>query len=100
MEYTDQQEQENVKKYADEMTLVDREGNETKFSVVAGLFYKKEFYLLLKPHNLPDSMGEDEALVFKVTETEDGDNYDIVLDSAVIDAVFAEYERLCALKKN
>ena len=40
-------------------------------------------------------MSEDEALVFKVSKAKNGeDSFEIELDEAVIDAVFAEYEKL------
>ena len=40
-------------------------------------------------------MADDEALVFKVSRLENGeDKFEIELDDEVIDAVFAEYNRL------
>ena len=40
-------------------------------------------------------MDDDEALVFKVTRGKDGeDKFEIELDDNIIDAVFAEYNRL------
>ena len=40
-------------------------------------------------------MQEDEALVFKVTRGDDGeDRFEIELDDEIIDAVFTEYNRL------
>ena len=40
-------------------------------------------------------MSDDEALVFKVGKNNDGsDKYEIELDDNIIDAVFAEYDRL------
>ncbi|MBO7292730.1 MAG: DUF1292 domain-containing protein, partial [Clostridia bacterium] len=44
---------------------------------------------------LREGMAEDEALVFKVSRDEDGnDRFEIELDDEAIDAVFAEYNRL------
>ena len=40
-------------------------------------------------------MSDDEALVFKVTRGKDGeDKFEIELDDSIIDAVFAEYNKL------
>ena len=39
-------------------------------------------------------MSDDEALVFEVTSNGEDANYSIVLDDDIIDAVFAEYEKL------
>jgi hypothetical protein len=40
-------------------------------------------------------MDDDEALVFKVSRGKDGeDKFEIELDDSVIDAVFAEYNKL------
>ena len=40
-------------------------------------------------------LDDDEALVFKVTRGKDGeDKFEIELDDSVIDAVFAEYNKL------
>ena len=50
---------------------------------------------VLQPVELLEGMSEDEALVFKVSKDEQGnDNFEIELDDAVIDAVFAEYQKL------
>ncbi len=49
----------------------------------------------MQPVELLDGMEEDEALVFKVTRGQDGeDKFEIELDDSVIDAVFDEYNRL------
>ena len=40
-------------------------------------------------------MSDDEALVFKVSRLQDGqDRFEIELDDEIIDAVFLEYNRL------
>ena len=44
---------------------------------------------------LLDGMGDNEALVFKVTRGDKGeDKFSIELDEDIIEAVFAEYNRL------
>ena len=79
----------------DIVTLLGAEGEEIDFVEIAGIAYGGEFYAILQPVELLEGMEEDEALVFKVSRGEDGeDRFDIVLDDEIIDAVFAEYEKL------
>ncbi len=79
----------------DIVTLVSSEGEEVDFVEVAGIAFQGEFYAILQPVELLEGMEEDEALVFKVTKGEGGeDKFEIELDDAVIDAVFAEYNKL------
>ena len=79
----------------DIVTLLSAEGEEIDFVEIAGIAYKGSFYAILQPVELLDGMDDDEALVFKVSRNEDGeDKFEIELDDEVIDAVFAEYNRL------
>ncbi len=77
------------------LTLLSGDGEEVDFVEIAGIAYDGEFYAILQPVELLDGMEDDEALVFKVTTNDDGEsNYAIELDDEIIDAVFAEYNRL------
>lgn len=79
----------------DIVTLLSAEGEEIDFVEIAGIAYKGAFYAILQPVELLDGMDDDEALVFKVTRGKDGeDKFEIELDDATIDAVFAEYNKL------
>ena len=79
----------------DIITLTTADGEEVDFVEIAGIAYRGNFYVILQPVELLDGMEEDEALVFKVTRgKEDDDKFEIELDDAIIDAVFAEYNRL------
>lgn len=79
----------------DIITLLTASGEEVDFVEIAGIAYKGNFYAILQPVELLEGMEEDEALVFKVTRGEDGeDKFEIELDDDVIDAVFTEYNRL------
>ncbi len=79
----------------DIVTLLSADGEEIDFVEIAGIAYKGSFYAILQPVELLDGMDDDEALVFKVTRGKDGeDKFEIELDDAVIDAVFAEYNKL------
>lgn len=76
------------------ITLTDDEGNDVDFEEIAGIEIDDRFYLILVPVELPEGMGEDEALVFEVSGEEGDENFEMVVDDAILDAVFAEYERL------
>lgn len=79
----------------DIVTLLSADGEEIDFIEIAGIAHKGEFYAILQPVELLDGMDDDEALVFHVTRTESGeDKFEIVLDDEIIDAVFAEYNKL------
>ena len=79
----------------DIVTLLSADGEEIDFVEIAGIAHKGSFYAILQPVELLDGMDDDEALVFKVTRGKDGeDKFEIELDDNIIDAVFAEYNRL------
>ena len=81
----------------DIVTLVNEEGEEIEFVEIAGIAYRGNFYAVLQPVELLDGMGEDEALVFKVTKGENGeDNFEIEIDETIIKAVYEEYLKLIA----
>ncbi len=76
------------------ITLVNDAGEEVDFIEIAGILYGDGFYVILQPVELLEGMGEDEALVFQVTEAEDGNKFEMVMDDDIIDGVFEEYNRL------
>ena len=79
----------------DIITLLSATGEEIDFVEIAGIVHKGNFYAILQPVELLEGMADDEALVFNVSKNEAGeDKFDIVLDDEIIDAVFAEYNRL------
>lgn len=79
----------------DYVTLMSANGEEINFIEIAGIAHDGNFYAILQPVELLDGMGEDEAMVFQVTRNDDGnDSFTIVLDDAVIDAVFEKYTEL------
>lgn len=93
-----QTKEKNVNNFEDDddiITLTTADGEEVDFIEVAGIEHKNDFYVILQPVELLDGMGEDEALVFKVTKGDgDEDKFEIVTDEEIIDAVFAEYNRI------
>jgi len=79
----------------DIVTLLSADGEEIDFVEIAGIAHKGSFYAILQPVELLEGMSDDEALVFKVSRTENGeDKFEIEPDDEIIDAVFAEYYRL------
>jgi hypothetical protein len=79
----------------DVVTLLSATGEEISFIEIAGIAYQGNFYAILQPVELLEGMEDDEALVFKVSRTEQGeDKFEIELDDEIIDAVFKEYNRL------
>ena len=79
----------------DIVTLLSANGEEVEFIEIAGIAHQGCFYVILQPVELIEGMADDEALVFKVSRTENGeDKFEIELDDEIIDAVFKEYNRL------
>ena len=79
----------------DIVTLLSKDGEEIRFVEIAGIAHKGNFYAILQPEELIEGMNDDEALVFKVTRGEDGqDKFEIELDDEIIDAVFKTYYKL------
>ena len=78
----------------DIVTLMSATGEEIDFVEIAGIAYKGHFYAILQPVELLDGMNDDEALVFEVTRADGNDRFEIVVDDEIIDAVFAEYNKL------
>ena len=87
----------NDEEFADDdiITLTTADGEEVDFVEIAGIAHGGKFYAILQPVELLEGMDEDEALVFEVVRNADGsDGFNVVLDDEIIDAVFAEYNRL------
>lgn len=79
----------------DIVTLLSADGEEIDFVEIAGIAHKGNFYAILQPVELLDGMEDDEALVFKVSRGENGeDKFEIELDDEIIDAVFEQYNKL------
>ena len=79
----------------DIVTLLSADGEEIDFVEIAGIAHKGNFYAILQPVELIEGMDDDEALVFKVSRGKDGeDKFEIELDDSIIEAVFAEYNKL------
>lgn len=79
----------------DTITLLNSNGEQIQFIEIAGIAHKGNFYAILQPVELIEGMAGDEALVFKVSRAENGeDKFEIVLDDEIINAVFETYNKL------
>ena len=88
-------EREEIYENDDIVTLKSADGENIDFIEIAGIAHKGSFYAILQPVELLEGMADDEALVFKVSRLQDGqDKFEIELDDEIIDAVFSEYNRL------
>ena len=79
----------------DNIKLYNEENQEVEFEQIALIPLEEKTYAILKPVDTMEGIADDEALVFKVTRGKDGeDKFEIELDDSVVDAVFAEYNKL------
>lgn len=85
----------------DTITLSSQNGEEIDFNVIVGISLKGAhagYYVILRPAQEVEGLeiGDDEALVFRIKKDfatgEEG--FEIEMDDATIEAVFAEYNRL------
>ena len=79
------------------VTLVTDQGEEVDFDVIASITLDEKLYFIMQPVELFEDMTEEDCLVFAVTPVNDEeDKFDIVTDEKIIEAVFAEYDKLVA----
>ena len=78
------------------ITLVAEDGNEIDFLIAAVIPYDGKMYAILQPVELLEGMEDDEALVFECDE----ENFDLVTEDEILDAVFQKYEETFANGQN
>jgi len=75
--------------------LYDEKEEEVEFEQIAIIPVKEEVYAILKPVKKLDGLEDDQALVFSLEETEEGEELlNVVEDDDIIDIVFDEYDKL------
>ena len=85
----------------DIVILKTADGEEIQFVEIAGIAHKGNFYAILQPVELIEGMQDDEALVFKVSRGENGeDRFEIELDDEIITKVFEIYNQLLDNSEN
>ena len=62
-------------------------GKEMTFEIIADLTYEDYNYLILRPLKKYDDLELDQAIVFRVESTVDGDTYIIEENDEIIDAI-------------
>lgn len=83
----DEQNSENIVLY--------NENNEPmEFQQIAVIPLGEKTYVILQPVGEFEEIGEDEALVFSIESTDEEEYISIVVEDAIIDAVFEEYYQL------
>lgn len=77
------------------VTLKMGNGEIIDFVALAGIPYKKSYYVVLQPVKDYPGVSENEAFVFEVTSNRDGtDCYTLVLDDNLLEKLHVEYEKL------
>ena len=79
----------------DIVSLFSPDGERLDFVQIAGVAHKGGYYAILQPVEEIEGIGEDEALVFEVTNDENDEmRFTIVLDDEIINAVFETYNKM------
>jgi len=75
--------------------LYDENEEEVEFEQIAIIPVKEEVYAILKPVKKLEGLEDDQALVFALEETEEGEELlNLVEDDDIIDIVFDEYDKM------
>ena len=79
----------------DPITLYDENNKSYKFDQVAVIPLDNKLYAILKPIDQMEGVADDEAIVFAINETDDGESSLIVeIDESIAMRVFDEYYKL------
>ena len=77
------------------IVLYNENDEPVEFEQIALIPLEEVVYAILKPVAAVEGVADDEAFVFEVVENEEeGDSLKLVEEDKVIDAVFAEYNKL------
>jgi len=75
--------------------LINEDGEALDFFFVASLDYKGDWYAFFQPAEEMEDIDDDEIVIFKVVENEDGeDTFEPIEDEALLDEVYEEYVKL------
>ena len=81
----------------DAIILLNEKGEEIAFEQIALVPILEKVYVILKPIQPMEGVGEDEGLVFSIEQNENNEEYlALVVDEEIIDAVFNVYDALVA----
>ncbi|MBR3130306.1 MAG: DUF1292 domain-containing protein [Clostridia bacterium] len=73
------------------VTLIDEQGKEVEFDLVATFDYEKKRYAALIPLDDVDNVGEDEVVILEVVKSQDGEHYVPIQNEILLDEVFNEF---------
>lgn len=81
----------------DPIVMYNEKGEKVEFEQIALIPIEENIYAILKPTEVMEGIGEDEALVFEIVENEEDEEEDylnLVSDIDIIDKVFDVYNKL------
>ena len=78
----------------DDIVLFNEAGDKVQFEQIAVVPIEETIYAILKPTTEMEDVKEDEAIVFKIVETDDDEWLEIEEDDATIDKVFEIYYKM------
>lgn len=73
------------------VTLIDEQGKEVEFDLVATFDYEKKRYAALIPLDDVDNVGEDEVVILEVVKSQDSERYVPIQNEILLDEVFNEF---------
>ena len=73
------------------VTLIDEQGKEVEFDLVATFDYEKKRYAALLPIDEVENVGEDEVVLLEIVRTSDGEIYRPIENEILLDEVFNEF---------
>ena len=73
------------------ITLTDDEGNEVEYYHIATLPYKGETYCFFQKAEIETEEDEDEVVIYRLSEDDEGQVLSPLTDDALMDEVFAEF---------
>lgn len=77
------------------LILEDESGKQIEFFLIAQLPYKDDWYVFLEPKEHFDTIQEDEVVIFKIGQDDEGsDVFLTVDDQKIVDEVFQEFLKM------
>ena len=73
------------------VTLIDEQGKEVEFDLVATFDYEKKRYAALIPIDEVENVDEDEVVILEIVKTPDGERYLPIENDVLLDEVFNEF---------
>ena len=73
------------------VTLIDEQGKEVEFDLVATFDYEKKRYAALIPIDEVENVDENEVVILEIVKTPDGEIYRPIENDVLLDEVFNEF---------